>query len=126
MNVRVLVAEDHPEFRNLVSETLDEEPDFQIVAATGSLAEAYESARNIRPEVAVVTVGGRSLDGLNLIERLAESVPETIVIAISLHADSRYQARAHQAGARGYVLKGEISEALVDTIRSVRSQQPRP
>jgi DNA-binding NarL/FixJ family response regulator len=75
-------------------------------------------ATSCRPEIAVVAVGGRALDGLDLTERLSEAAPETAVIVISIHSDERYVQRALEVGAHAYVTKDEIADFLIPEIRA--------
>jgi DNA-binding NarL/FixJ family response regulator len=120
MQVRILIAEDLTEFRQQLRSTLSDQSDFQIVAEASSASQALALASSLRPEFAVVAVGSRALDGIDLTARIVASAPGTNVIVISLHADSRYVDRAIEAGACGYVLKNRVGEDLVPAIRSAR------
>jgi len=97
---------------------LELEPDLQVVGETGDGASALQMIRELRPEVVVLDVRMKGMDGLTLLEKL-ESLGSRrpAVVMLSLHDDAITRAHAFAAGARAFVGKHEPGEALLAAIR---------
>jgi DNA-binding NarL/FixJ family response regulator len=120
--VRVLLADDHPAFREAVRGRLATAPRFQVVGEAGNSDEALVQIRATRPHVAVIDISfGKFADvsGLVLARRVRELHPETRVLICTGHGDDDYVAAARAAGARGYILKNCRTEEIVRAIEVV-------
>jgi len=73
------------------------------------------------PDVAIVDLTLRNSSGLDLIKDLAEHLPGTQAVVLSMHDEVFYAERALRAGARGYVAKQEATERILEAIRTVQS-----
>jgi len=73
------------------------------------------------PDVAIVDLSLKTSSGLDLIKDLTEHLPGTQVIVLSMHEEVFYVERALRAGARGYVMKRESTDRMVEAIRTVQT-----
>ncbi len=120
MAVRILLADDHTLVRHGLRRILEEQPDFDIVAEAGSGIEAVEAARLLKPDVAIVDVAMKELNGIEATSQILKQSPHTVVLILSMYSDERYVLRAVKAGARGYLLKNSAGDELIDAIHSVQ------
>lgn len=120
MSVRLLLADDHTLMRQGLRRILESESDFDIVNESSSGIEAVEAARRLKPDVAIVDVGMKELNGIEATAQILKQSPHTAVLILSMYDDERYVLRAVKAGARGYVLKNSAGEELVQAIRAVQ------
>jgi two-component system, NarL family, response regulator NreC len=118
MSLRVLLADDHGIFRQGVRALLEREG-FRVAGEAADGHEAIQMAGNLTPDVAVVDLGMPLLNGLDAAREIIRVSPRTRTILLTMHAEDPYVARALQAGIRGYVLKSQAAEDLVQAIREV-------
>lgn len=117
--IRILLADDHALVRQGFRRILEAEPDMQIVGEASDGREAVALAESLRPDVVVMDVGMPGLNGIEATRRLAESLPRTRVLALSMHKDSVYVREILRAGARGYLLKDAFDRDLLLAVRAV-------
>ncbi len=115
--VRVMLVEDHADFRRLVAALLDREPDLEVVAEAGSLEEARSHIVQGEFDVAVLDMGLPDGNGADLIVDLREANPDAAILVLSASLDPTNLARAKGAGADGILDKVASSDEIVDTIR---------
>lgn len=118
--VRILIADDHTLLRQGLRRILEERPDFTVVAEAGSGLEAVELARQHQPDVAIVDIAMKELNGIEATAALRRCSPRTAVLILSMHGDERYVMRAVKAGALGYLLKDSVEDDLIRAILSVQ------
>lgn len=117
--IRVLVADDHQMFREGLAGLLSAEPDFRVVAQAGDGREAVRLISELRPDVAIVDVTMPEMNGIETARRIRDEHPGTRVVALSMHAESRFVTEMFQAGASGYVLKMCDFDELAGAVRTV-------
>lgn len=116
MSVRILLADDHNLFRVGLRRVLEDHPDFEVVAEASTGIGAVDLAREFHPDIAIVDVGMKELNGVEATAQILRQSPDTAVLILSMHSDERYVQRAVRAGARGYLLKDSVEEGLVTAI----------
>jgi DNA-binding NarL/FixJ family response regulator len=121
---RIVVADDHAIVRKGVRLILEGEPDLEVVGEAGDGAAAVRVARETCPHVVVLDVSMPRLTGLQAARQLAEAVPDTRVLMLSVHDDEDYFFEALRAGACGYVLKSALDRDLIDGCRAVMRGEP--
>lgn len=116
--LRVFIVEDHPIMRSALSSLVGRERDLAICgqAVTGEVA--LERIAGSTPDVALLDVSLPGMDGLELVEVMQARFPSVACLMLSGHGERDYIDRALAAGARGYVLKGDVGE-VVTGIRAV-------
>lgn len=120
MPTRILLVDDHTIMRQGLRQILEHEGDFVIVAEAGSGSEAVEQAQALRPDVAVVDIAMKELNGIEATAQIIKRSPNTVVLILSMYSDERYVIRAVKAGARGYVLKSSAGDELIQAVQDVR------
>lgn len=120
MPCRVLLADDHTLVRQGLRRILEAQSGLSVVAEAGSGDEAIELARLHRPDLALLDVGMKGLNGLEALSQLRRLYPSLAILMLSMHADERYVLRAVREGASGYLLKDCVEEELIEAIAAVR------
>jgi DNA-binding NarL/FixJ family response regulator len=116
--IRVVVADDHPLFRQGVVMTLNSVEDFQVVGQAADATATVQLVNEELPDIALLDVtmpGG----GISAANRIASVSPGTKVIMLTVSEDEDDLVRAMQAGAKGYVLKGIAVDELVSLVRAI-------
>ena len=116
--IRVLLADDHPLLRAGVAQSLAESRKFEVVAQAGTADEAVRMAGELRPAIVLLDISMPG-HGLTAAERIHAAAPEIAIVVLTVSEADEDVMAALKAGARGYVLKGVGSAALVDILESV-------
>jgi len=117
--MRILIADDHGIVRGGMKLLIERQPDMEVVAEAADGVEAFEQALATKPDLCVMDVSMPRMTGLQAARQIRAHLPETQVLALSMHDDERYVFDALKAGASGYVLKREVDQALLGAIRAV-------
>ena len=117
--IRILLADDHPMFREGVAHSLGSEPDLEVIAQATSGEEAVELARRLSPAVALLDVTMPGIGGIEAAARIAAAVPGIRIVMLTVSEDKDNLLAALKAGAHGYVLKGASASELRDIVRNV-------
>lgn len=112
----VLIADDHPVYRQGLERAIKERPDLELVAVCEDGRDALERITELTPEVAVVDVRMPGLDGLKIVGAVKREGFDTRVILLTGYEDSTAAYRALAAGAAGYVSKASDHMELCDSI----------
>ncbi|HTS67073.1 MAG TPA: response regulator transcription factor [Candidatus Acidoferrales bacterium] len=120
MPVTILLADDHTLMRQGLRHILETNPDFDVVAEASSGIEAVEAARRLKPDIAVMDVAMKELNGIEATAQILRHSPHTGILMLSMYSDERYVLRAVKAGARGYLLKNSAGEELIQAILNVQ------
>lgn len=110
--IRVLIADDHPLFREGVAHSLASDPVFEILAQVCSGEEAIDAAARLVPDVALLDVTMPGIGGIAAAERIADGSPHTRIIMLTVEQNEDSLLAALKAGAHGYVLKGVSASEL--------------
>ena len=115
--VRVMLVEDHADFRRLLAYVVDREPGLEVVAQAGSLGEARRLAASAGCDVAVLDMGLPDGSGADLIAELRRSKPGAAVLILSASLDAANITRAKEAGADEMLDKFVDPAEVVGAIR---------
>ena len=118
MAVRILLADDHGIVREGFKALL-EGAGFEVVAGAANGEEAVRLAQELSPEVAVLDMEMPVLQGGDAAEQILRARPEMRVVILSMHAEEHQVMAALKAGIRGYVLKTQAADDLVQAIKDV-------
>ena len=116
--MRVLLADDHALFRDGLRLIL-ERAGHEVAGEAADGHEACKLARTLNPDIAVLDLSMPLLNGIDVARELRRLAPGTKAILLTMYPDRAYVLRALKAGAKGYVLKSQVSEDLVRAIREV-------
>ena len=117
--IRVLIADDHPFFRDGLRVLLEATPDTELVGAAMDGAEGLALAAELRPDVILMDLRMPSLGGIEATRKILERTPETGILVVTMVEDDDSVFAAMRAGARGYLLKGADKEEMLLAIRAV-------
>jgi DNA-binding NarL/FixJ family response regulator len=116
--IRVLIADDHPLFRDGLSALVDEGPDTELVGTATTGTEAVDLAIATQPDVIVMDLHMPGLNGIEATRRIVADSPHITVLVLTMFDDDDSIFSALRAGARGYLLKGADQEQIRAAIRA--------
>ena len=119
--LRVLLADDHQIVREGIESILAGELDMEIVGQAGNGREAVDLACRLAPDVVVMDVSMPVMSGDEATRRIKRHLPQTRVIALSMHDEAQTTDRMRGAGAAAYLLKTAPSEELLAAIRGPKA-----
>jgi two-component system, NarL family, response regulator NreC len=115
--IRIVLADDHLMVRQGFCQLLTQEPDFAVIGEAGDGRSTLELVERLRPEVLVLDMVMPGLKGLDVLDEVVQSAPDTRVVMLSMYNDRGYVLEALRHGAAAYVLKGSSVQELVQAIR---------
>lgn len=119
--IRVLVADDHPMYRQGVVSVLETAEGMEVVGEAISGEEAVRLALELQPNVVLMDIRMPGLNGIEATARIKSHYSDIQIVVLTMFKDDASVITAMKAGARGYLLKDADSKDIVDAIRSVAS-----
>ncbi len=116
---RLLIVDDHPAFRHGIAQLIGKLADITICGEAENAQGALQGLRTLRPDVALIDVCMPGTNGIELIKLMLAEQPRLIILILSMHDESLYALRALRAGAKGYVMKQQALENILDALRKV-------
>lgn len=123
MTLRVLVADDHPVFRDGLRLVLQSEPGVEFVGEAATGAEAVAAATQLVPDVVVMDLQMPGVDGIEATRQIVAACPGTAVLVLTMLEEDEAVIAAMQAGARGYLLKESSPADIVAAVEAVARHQ---
>jgi len=121
--IRILVADDHPIFRDGLRKLLEAEPDFRVIGEASDGQEAVKLAHELKPDVLLLDLAMPRQPGLDALRELSAAATPVRTILLTVAIEKAQLVEALQLGARGVVLKETSTELLLKSIRSVVAGQ---
>jgi NarL family two-component system response regulator LiaR len=118
--IRLLLADDHPSFREGLERLLREEEDVEVVGQSSDGQEAVNMSRELHPDVVILDVSMPKLNGVEATKQIKESCPDTAILILSAYDNNPYVLSAIEYGADGYLLKSARYQEVITAIRAVR------
>lgn len=115
--IRLLIVDDMPDMAQNVQKLLHFERDIQVVGVATSGRDAIAKAASLSPDVVLMDINLRDMDGLKATEVITRQT-QTCVVMMSVQSEPEYLTRAMMVGARGYLIKPFTSEDLINTVRT--------
>ena len=119
--IRILLADDHPIFRDGLKRLLEAEPGFQVVGEASNGAEAVRLVKQMKPELLLLDLSMPQQTGIEAIRELGSLGASVRIILLTAAAEKSQIVEALQLGARGVVLKDSATQLLIQAIRTVMS-----
>ena len=119
--IRILIADDHPHFRDGLRALLISAPDLEVVGEAGDGEQAISLAAKLQPDVILMDLNMPGVGGIEATRRILRTSPHIAILVISMFEDDDSVFTALQAGARGYLLKGALKAEILRSIRAVAS-----
>jgi len=122
--VSVVIVDDHRSFGEALAIALDREPDLRVLDVLADGTDGVRVAIEDEPDVVLIDLRMPGIDGVEATRRIREARSRSDVVVMSDEADDVELARSIRAGARGFVLKAEPLDALIDVIRRAHRGEP--
>jgi len=117
--IRILIADDHPLFREGLRHILAGCPDFTVAGEASNGQEVLENVWNNEYDMVLLDIAMPGAPGLEVLKGLKNEKPKLPVLVLSMYPEEQYAVRVIKAGASGYLTKGSASEELVTAIRRI-------
>lgn len=117
--IKVFLADDHKILRESLVILLSQKGDIEVIGEASDGQEAYKKICELKPDIAVLDISIPHLNGLDLAARLNNDLPEVKVMMLTMHKNEEFITRALCAGVKGYVLKDNALEELIEGIETV-------
>jgi DNA-binding NarL/FixJ family response regulator len=119
--IRIVVADDHPIFRDGLCKLLALEEDFEVVAQAQDGRQVLDVLQQYAPDILLLDLKMPGLDGLATLQRLQAVKNQTRVIVLTASDDKNEFVQAMKLGTSGIVLKQTATELLIKSIRKVHA-----
>jgi DNA-binding NarL/FixJ family response regulator len=113
--VRILLADDHRPFLNMVASLL--EPTCEVVGSVSNGQSLVDAAKSLKPDLIVSDISMPILSGIDASKQLRESGDAAKIIFLTVHSDADFVQTCLAAGAAGYVLKSRIMSDLLHAVQ---------
>jgi len=120
-NINILIADDHPIFRDGLRRLLEAEPGLKVIGEACDGAEAVKMARELKPDILLLDLAMPRHPGLEALRDLGSGQHSVRVILLTAAAEKQQIVEALQLGARGVVLKDSATQLLLKSIQTVMS-----
>jgi DNA-binding NarL/FixJ family response regulator len=117
--IRILAVDDHPLLRKGIAALVNGEPDMKLIAEASNGQEAVEKFRLHRPDVTLMDLHMPGLNGIEVISHILDEFPGARIIVLTSYKGDAQVMGALRAGARAYLLKGNVPLELLEVIRAV-------
>ena len=121
MSVRILIANERPEIRQILRNFVERDPRFEICGEAVNGEDAVHKAQALLPKLIILDIGMPGLDGIEAARQIAKYLPGTMLLLCANHLTRQQREKAREAGIRGIVPKtrlGEIPEAVDALLRN--------
>lgn len=125
--IRILLADDHAEFRRILSEFLTRQPHVEIVGEAVNGKDAVEKTGRFSPDLVLMDISMPLQNGLEATRIIKERWPSTRVLIATMHDNSVYRLQAEEVKADGYVMKSDLKsmlESVLGVSQSSRKSLP--
>ena len=123
--IRVLAVDDHPLVRDGIRLLIECEEDLELIGEACNGREALELVRKFQPDITLMDLQMPEMNGIDAIGAIRGEYPDARIIVLTTHPGDVQVSRALKAGARAYLLKGQLRKELLETIRAVHAGQRR-
>jgi DNA-binding NarL/FixJ family response regulator len=123
--IRILTVDDHALLREGIAALVSGETDMELVGEASNGQEALNKFRQHRPDITLMDIQMPLMNGVETIVGIRGEFPNARIVVLSTYAGDVQVLRALKAGARAYILKGDVHRELLETIRAVHAGQKR-
>ncbi len=116
---KVIIVDDHPVVRRGLAQLINQEPDLFVCGEAGSAHAALKVVSEEEPDVILLDLSLGDTNGISLIRDIRSQCGDVPILVLSMHEESLYAERVLRAGARGYIMKEEATERVIEAIRRV-------
>ena len=117
--IHILIADDHPLFRDGLRVLLESVADMQVLGEATTGHEVIAQAASLQPDLILMDIKMPGVNGIEATRRIVQASPHIRVLILTMFEDDESVFAAVRAGARGYLLKGAVQEETLRAIRAV-------
>ena len=121
---RVMLADDHAVVRRGLRTLIEGVPGWEVVAEAADGNETVAKAADARPDILIMDLSMPGLGGVDATIQIRKILPQVEVLILTMHESDRLAGQALRAGARGYLLKGESEDKLMEALDALSRHQP--
>ena len=121
---RVMLADDHAVVRRGLRTLIEGVPGWEVCAEASDGNEAVTLATETKPDVLIMDLSMPGLGGVDATIQIRKVLPQIEVLILTMHESDRLAGQALRAGARGYLLKGESEDKLMEALDALARHQP--
>jgi DNA-binding NarL/FixJ family response regulator len=121
---RIIIVDDHDAIRRGVRQLLENEPYFEVVGEAADGRTAFELAREVKPDIAILDYSIPEMNGLDLSHALKRELPRIEILLYTMHDREEIVLDVLQAGVRGFVLKSEAETHLIQALQALSIHRP--
>jgi len=118
-SVRVVVVEDHEQFRRFICSTLERAPELQIIGVVSDGLAAVQKAEELQPDLILLDIGLPNLNGIEAARRIRKLSPESKILFVSQESSADVVREALGTGASGYIVKTDAGRELLEGVSAV-------
>lgn len=119
MSIRILIADDHGLIRAGLRALLKDVPDITVVGEAADGLSLLKLAVELKPDIILLDISMPGLSGIEATQKLRELVPQTRVLALTVHEDEGMLRKVIRAGAHGFIIKRAVESDLLQAIELV-------
>ena len=120
---RIFIVDDHPMMRQGLAQLIGVESDLAVCGEAENAGAALNAIGTLKPDLVLADISLPDKSGLELIKDLRAIHPELPILVVSMHDEMIYAERVLRGGARGYIMKQEGGQKLLQAIRHVLAGQ---
>jgi DNA-binding NarL/FixJ family response regulator len=121
--IRVVIADDHPLVRRMVSMTLLQYTHIDVVVEATDGVHAVEEAKKSKPDVVILNISMPRMNGFEAAREIKKQVPESAIVILSTHADKHFIEIAKKIGVRVYISKTQVGDSLVHAVEAALNDE---
>lgn len=120
---KIVIVDDHPIVRQGLENLINHESDLSVCGQAEDAHQAMKAIKMLNPDMIIVDISLKEKNGLELIKDINAQYPSLPILALSMHDETLYAERVLRAGAKGYIMKQQATENVIEAIRKVLSGQ---
>jgi DNA-binding NarL/FixJ family response regulator len=119
--LKIILAEDHLLFREMIRESIQKVPDLEVIGEVGDGLELLALLKTSAPDLIILDIAMPKLQGIEAAKEIKKLYPEIKILILTMHKSSEHVYRAISAGVEGYLLKENAYADLLSAIETVKA-----
>ena len=121
---RILIADDHPVFRDGIRKLFDEQEELEVVGQADDGEAAINLAIELKPDLVIMDIMMPNVNGIEATKRIKAELPGVAILLVSGYSYDSYVLAALRAGAAGFLSKGARSNEILNAVTAIREGNP--